>query len=92
MEERKFRLIREEPVLGLRLKARTPIILPKNLYDWATDWVHDVGAYMRTREFLVSAIASGIYTLGLVALFTFIPGLREAEPLHLATGVFPLRK
>ncbi|MEM2618755.1 MAG: hypothetical protein QW356_04640 [Candidatus Hadarchaeales archaeon] len=85
----RIRLIAPEPRIGLTLKAREPLILPKPLYEWATDWVTDVGAIMRDRTYMASFVAGIIQYSILLTLFRLVPGLREAVPLHEVLGLAP---
>jgi hypothetical protein len=80
----KLRFIRPEPILGIKLKQRKPLILPEDLYEWATDWVYDVGAVLRSRESMVSFVA-GIVQMAVIygVLFKIVPGLRHFEETFL---------
>ena len=80
---RKIRFISEEPKLGTWLKTRKPIVLPQDIYDWATDWVHDVGAVMRSREMMVSTVASAAYYVILMGLVRLISATQLREVVRL---------
>jgi len=58
MSERK-RFMRRDPVVAEFLRNRTTM-LPRPLYDWAVDWIEDVGFLMRDRGFQVSTVSSVI--------------------------------
>jgi len=84
-ERRKIRFISEEPKLGMWLKTRKPIVLPQDVYDWATDWVHDVGAVMRSREMMVSMVASVAYYALFMGLLRIISSTRLGEFIRFST-------
>lgn len=60
-ERRKIRFIREEPIIAMTLRQYYFGVLPKDLHDWFWDWVQDVGAAMRSREYMVGMVASVAY-------------------------------
>jgi hypothetical protein len=66
-ERRKLRFIREDPWIARTLREiRLTRLVPSDLRDWFWDWVEDVGTVMRSREMMVSFVASmGYYVIGL---------------------------
>ena len=70
MAEKKLRFIREEPWIARTFRTFRPVgIVPEDLHNWLWDWVEDVGAAMRSREMMVSFIAStGYYAIGISLL------------------------
>ncbi|HDN18282.1 MAG TPA: hypothetical protein ENF41_04395 [Candidatus Bathyarchaeota archaeon] len=72
MERKRIRFISEEPKLANILKRRKPIIIPDYLYMWSVQWIEDVGRVMRSREMMVSAVASALYYAGIMSLARFI--------------------
>lgn len=60
----KLRFVREDPVLANILKNRRPNI-GQNAYDWAVEWVEDIGYIIRSRDFMASSIASQISSMAL---------------------------
>jgi hypothetical protein len=69
-ERRKLRFIREEPWIARTLREiRVTRLVPSDLRDWFWDWVEDVGTVMRSREMMVSFVASmGYYAISLVLI------------------------
>lgn len=76
-EIRKIRFIREEPVFAQSFRQFYLKILPQEIHEWAWDWVEDVGRVMRSREMMVSFVASGLYYVALVALLSIFPGFER---------------
>jgi hypothetical protein len=80
VERRKLRFIREDPWIARTLREiRLTRLVPSDLRDWFWDWVEDVGTVMRSREMMVSFIASmGYYaiSLGLISLLESLLGIR----------------
>jgi len=75
-EEEKLRFIREEPWIARTLRKFRPLrVVPKEIHDWLFDWAEDVGRVMRSREMMVSFVASmGYYAIavGLISLLESI--------------------
>jgi hypothetical protein len=69
-ERKKLRFIREEPWIARTFRTFRPVgIVPEDLHNWLWDWVEDVGAAMRSREMMVSFMASiGYYAIGISLL------------------------
>jgi len=78
MERRRF--ISPEPRLAKLLRKREPRVLPKETWEWAVDWVEDVGSVMRSRGYMVSFIAS-------VAGYALIILISEMFPITRRLGV-----
>ena len=86
-ERPKLRLLREEPVVALRLRERRPAIIPEDLYDWAIDWVSDIGKIMRSRSYMAGSLALYI-SYGLVTLpFAVMPELKRFNLVARVLGV-----
>jgi len=49
-----FRIVNPEPRLANYLGSRKPIVVPQPVYDWAVDWVDDVGTVMRDRRYIIT--------------------------------------
>jgi len=56
-EEKPLRFISPEPQLALLLIKREPKIMPRDLNDWAIQWVADVGSIMRSRDYMAYTFA-----------------------------------
>jgi len=80
MTERKLRFIKEEPWIAQILRQLRFIgVVPEDLRNWFWDWVEDVGRVVRSREYMVSCIASGIYYVGISLIVALFPILHEAS-------------
>ncbi len=82
MAEKKERLkfIREEPWIARTLRTIRPLrIIPEDLHNWLFDWIEDIGLVMRSREMMVSFLASLGYYVVLLSLLSTME----------ATGVAP---
>jgi len=86
-ERRELRFISPEPKLALLMREWKPLVIPQALYDWAVGWVEDVGRTMRSREYMVGAVASTAYTGLIVGVFRLAPALREFKFLAEILGV-----
>ncbi|MBA7631562.1 hypothetical protein ES703_39094 [subsurface metagenome] len=56
-EEKPLRFISPKPVLAIILAEREPKIMPRDLNDWAIQWVADVGSIMRSRDYMAYTVA-----------------------------------
>ncbi|GAH65528.1 unnamed protein product [marine sediment metagenome] len=74
-EEKPLRFISPRPMLALILAGREPKFMPKELNDWAIQWVADIGMIMRSRDYM--AYTAALYGgMGLMsALLGFIPDI-----------------
>ena len=79
-ERQRFTLISPNPRLAGVLHERQPRLVPEDLYHWAVDYVEEVGAVMRSREYKVSILASG-------ATYALFIGASRAFPLLTKLGV-----
>lgn len=60
----KLRFVKEDPWIAKTLRQYRPAkVLPADLHEWFWDWIEDVGTMMRSREMMVSYVASLIYSL-----------------------------
>jgi hypothetical protein len=58
----KLRFIRDEPWIARTLRTFRPLnVIPEDLHEWFWDWVEDVGTVMRSREMMVTTVASMAY-------------------------------
>lgn len=71
--ERKLRFISPDPELAVALSKRKPLVIPQPLYEYFISWCEDVGALMRSREYMVGTVASMITS----ALASAFRGSRE---------------
>lgn len=88
-EEKPLRFVSPKPVLALILAKREPRIIPREINDWAIQWVADIGLIMRSREYMAytAALYGGMWLmsafLGLIPdvalLDTFLKRLGFAE-------------
>ena len=90
-EERKIRLISEEPELAKflrRLEEEVKIkVLPPEYRDYVISWIEDVGRIMRSRSYMAGSLALYI-SYGLVTLpFTLMPGLKDFKLVARVLGV-----
>ena len=53
-----IRFISPEPRLALILHNRKRFLIPEEIHEYFINWISDVGATMRSREFMVSSVAS----------------------------------
>lgn len=86
----KLRFISPEPKLAMVLRRRRPKLLPEDLYDYTVSWVEDLGTYMRSREYMVSTLASYIsyaLLLGVASLPAVSRFLEKLPLLRRALGV-----
>ena len=65
------RIIKEEPVLIKKLKARKTI-LPRPFRDIYLDFAEDVARELRSRDFWVSMTASQVAHIAISAVLTFL--------------------
>lgn len=74
-EEKPLRFISPEPQLARLLFRREPKIIPRELHDWAVQWVADVGSIMRSREYMAYTVS--LYgSMGLMSsLLRLIPDI-----------------
>jgi len=72
-EEKPLRFISPNPVLALILAKREPKVIPKELNDWAIQWVADIGMIMRSRDYMAytAALYGGMGMMS--ALLRLIP-------------------
>lgn len=86
-ERPKFRLLREEPVVALRLRERRPTIIPEDLYNWAIDWVSDIGKIMRSRSYMAGTLAHFVSIALISTPFVAFPELKRLKFLARTLGV-----
>ena len=55
-----FRLIDANPIVAKILSKRESTIIPKRIYNWGVEWIAEVGAIIRSRNFIASNLAYGI--------------------------------
>ena len=65
---REIRFISPEPVLAKILSARKPLFMSETGYRWLLTWAADVGATIRSRDFMLNLIVSGLTALALDTL------------------------
>ncbi|GAH73220.1 unnamed protein product, partial [marine sediment metagenome] len=67
-EEKPLRFVSPNPILALILAKREPKVIPRELNDWAIQWVADIGLIMRSREYM--AYTAALYGgMGLMSAF-----------------------
>lgn len=79
--------ISAEPKLAHLLRAREPKILSTETYCFIVDYVGDVGAVMRSREYKVSMLATGATYALLIGATKLFPVLSKFGVLSEAFGV-----
>ena len=67
--DKPLQLIDPNPRIAKLLEKRKAIVLPDRLYNWATDWVNEVGTIVRSRSFIASNLAYGLIGVGKLAIF-----------------------
>lgn len=72
-EKERIRFVSPEPTLANILRARRTILLSEEWKDYVVDWIGDVGATMRTRQYMISAMASGSYYMLLSLILRLMP-------------------
>jgi len=81
------RFIRDEPWIARTLRNFRPLdIIPKDIHDWFWDWVEDVGAAMRSREMMVSFVASAGYYAIAMGMLTVLESL-GVKPVKLVKKI-----
>jgi len=75
--ERPKRLIREEPVFTMMLKAWRPI-LPRPFRDYVLDFLMDVETLLRSREYMVGTVAGIISNLVLSPIYSLVSEISGA--------------
>ena len=75
------RFISEEPRLAYVMKAVDLGLLPKDVKEWATSWVEDVGRVVRSREMMVGFVASVIYYTGIITVLSVVEKLGYGQRL-----------
>ena len=91
-EERKIRLISEEPELAkilrrIQKQPRIQTLVPEEWSDWLISWCEDVGIIMRSRSYLAGTVALYI-SYGLVTLpFAVMPELKRFNLVARVLGV-----
>jgi len=83
---RRIRIISEEPKIASALRKLSPLVSPKFKEFWV-GWVEDVEEAMRSREMMVSSVASSIYRAALLFLFGSLPFLSRLEFVRSVLGV-----
>ncbi len=78
-EKEQIRFINPRPVLALILAKREPKVIPKELNDWAIQWVADIGSIMRSRDYMAytAALYGGMGMMS--ALLRFIPDIAPLD-------------
>jgi hypothetical protein len=61
------RFVSSEPRLAQVLEAVDFGILPRDVREWAIGWMKDVGKVVRSREMMVSFVASLVYYTGFLS-------------------------
>lgn len=82
-----FRLISSEPKLAKTLEQINFGILPKDVRDWAIDWVRDVGVAVRSREMMVGYTVSLIYYAGLIVAISLLERFLGVKLFRLGVGI-----
>ena len=72
-EEKPLRFVSPNPILALILAKREPKVIPRELNDWAIQWVADIGLIMRSREYMA-------YTFALYGGMGLMSGLLRLIP------------
>lgn len=84
-----LRIISPEPRLALALANRKKILLPDEIYEYLTNWIQEVGATMRSHDFIVASMAS-YASSGMITVLA--NRLRESGRLELISGLLGFPK
>jgi len=82
-----IKIISPNPRVAEFLAKRDSLIIPKEVYDFGVSWVRDVGKVMRSREFLVSSVASYASYGIILALSEKFPQVKNLRLLSRTLGI-----
>lgn len=81
------KIISPHPKVAEFLAKRESLIIPKEVYDFGVSWIRDVGKVMRSREFLVSSVASYASYGIILALSENFPQVKNMRLLSRTLGI-----
>lgn len=82
-----IKIISPDPRIAEFLAQRKNTFIPKEVYEFGVSWIRDVGKVMRSREFLVSSVASYASYGIILALSEKFPQLKGMRLLSRTLGI-----